>query len=51
MSFALSYGTGTLWMLGLGPVGPGMRLAESSDDRRWHDLVLPFPAKPFAGDD
>ena len=32
------------------PVGPGMRLAESSDGRSWHDLVLPFPGKPFAGD-
>jgi hypothetical protein len=37
----LSQGTGTVWMLGIGPVSSGLRLAESADDRRWHAVALP----------
>ena len=39
---ALSYGTGTVWMLGLGPVNSGLMLAESSDGRKWHAVALPI---------
>ena len=38
---SLSQGAGTVWMLGLGPVSPGLRLAESADGRRWHAVALP----------
>ncbi len=37
----LSQGTGLVWMLGLGPVSPGLRLAESADGWRWHAVSLP----------
>ena len=37
----LSQGTGSVWMLGLGPVSPGLRLAESADGWRWHAVALP----------
>jgi photosystem II stability/assembly factor-like uncharacterized protein len=37
----LSQGTGTVWMLGIGPVSSGLRLAESADGRRWHAVALP----------
>jgi hypothetical protein len=37
----LSQGGGTVWVLGLGPASPGLRLAESTNGRRWHAVVLP----------
>ncbi|MGA2804058.1 MAG: hypothetical protein ABSF89_06665 [Acidimicrobiales bacterium] len=38
---SLSRGTGTVWVLALGPGSPGLRLAESTDGRRWHAVALP----------
>jgi hypothetical protein len=38
---SVSQGAGTVWVLGLGPVSPGLRLAESTNGRRWHAVALP----------
>ena len=38
---SLSRGAGAVWVLGLGPVSPGLRLAESKDGRRWRAVALP----------
>ncbi len=37
----LSQGAGTVWMLGIGPVSAGLRLAESANGRKWHTVSLP----------
>lgn len=38
---ALSSAAVATWMLGLGPAGPGVRFAETSDGRLWHVVSLP----------
>ncbi len=37
----LSQGSGVVWMLGLGPIGPGTRLAESTNGWSWQKVALP----------
>jgi hypothetical protein len=37
----LARGSGAVWMLGVGPASSGLRLAESADGRRWHEVGLP----------
>jgi hypothetical protein len=37
----LSQGAGTVWMLGIGPVSSGLRLAQSANGLTWHAVSLP----------